>query len=151
MHAAVLSRKHLGHWQSGEERSITRNRSVTARPVAGIFFPLRRNLRLDPHGCSPAILGKICREAARSTSFDTAAESLADLAEVDFCGHQVGRIAREVGDQLREARDRQVDDFQNRRLRPETEVVPKLGVVSIDGGRYQTRSEGEGRGIHDPA
>jgi hypothetical protein len=108
-------------------------------------------LRLDTHGCSPAILSKICREAVRSASFDTAAESLADLAEVDFCGHQVGRIALEVGDQLREARDQQVDDFQNRRLLPETEVVPRLAVVSIDGGRYQTRSEGQGRGIHDPA
>lgn len=108
-------------------------------------------MRLDTHGCSPAILGKICREAARSTSFDTAAESLADLAEVDFCGHQVGRIAQEVGDQLRARRDQQVDDFQNHRLRPETEVAPKLAVVSIDGGRYQTRSEGQGRGIHDPA
>ena len=91
-------------------------------------------------------MGKICREAARSTSFDAAAESLSDLAEVDFSGRQLGRIAHEVGEQLREVRDQQVDDFQNHRLVPETDVAPKLAVVSIDGGRYQTRSEGQGPG-----
>jgi len=96
-------------------------------------------------------LGKLCREAARSTSFDAAAESLSDLAEVGLSGRQLGRIALEVGDQLREARDQQVADFQNRRLQSETEVAPKLAVVSIDGGRYQTRSEDQGLGIHDPA
>ena len=151
MGTLAASRKYPGPWRSEEEPSITRNRSVTARPVAGIFFPLRRSLHLDSHGCSPAVLGKICREAARSPSFDSAAESLADLAEVDFSGRQVGCIALEVGDQLRQARDQQVDDFQNHRLRPETEVAPKLAVVSIDGGRYQTRSESQGPGIHDPA
>ena len=60
-------------------------------------------------------------------------------------------IAHEVGEQLREARDQRVDDFQNHRLVPETDVAPKLAVVSIDGGRYQTRSEGQGPGAHDAA
>lgn len=96
-------------------------------------------------------MGKICREAVRSTSFDGAAESLADLAEVDLSGRQVGRIAHEVGEQLREARDQQVDDFRNHRLVPETDIAPKLAVVSIDGGRYQTRSQDQGPGVHDPA
>jgi hypothetical protein len=96
-------------------------------------------------------LGKICREAARSTSFAAAAESLSDLAEVDLSGRQLGHIAHEVGEQLREARDQRVDDFQDRRLVPETDVAPKLAVVSIDGGRYQTRSEGQGPGAHDAA
>ena len=45
--------------------SLTTNRSATARPVAGIFFPLRPSLRLDSHNFSPAILGKILRAAAR--------------------------------------------------------------------------------------
>jgi hypothetical protein len=96
-------------------------------------------------------LGKICREAVRSPSFDAAAESLSDLAEVDLSGRQLGRIAHEVGDQLREARDQQVDGFQSHRLVAETDVAPKLAVVSLDGGRYQTRSEDQGPGIHDPA
>lgn len=96
-------------------------------------------------------MGKICREGARSTSFDAAAASLSDLAEVDLSGRQLGRIAHEIGDQLQETRDRRVDDFQNHRSVPETDVAPKLAVVSIDGGRYQTRSEGRGPGAHDVA
>ena len=96
-------------------------------------------------------MGKISREAARSTSFEAAAESLSDLAEVDISGRQVGRIAHELGEQLRAARDQQVDDFQGRRLLPQTTVAPKLAVVSIDGGRFQARSEGRGPGVYDPA
>ena len=115
------------------------------------FFPLRRSLRLDAHNCSPAILGKISREAARSTSFEAAGESLSDLAEVDISGRQVGRIAHELGAQLRQERDQQSDDFQCHRLVPQTTVAPKLAVVSIDGGRFQVRSEGRGLGVHDPA
>jgi hypothetical protein len=108
-------------------------------------------LRLDSHAFSPALLAKICREAARSTSFDRAAESLSDLAEADISGRQLGRIAHEVGEGLRAEGAQQVDDFRAHRLTPETPVVPKLVVVSIDGGRYQTRSEDQGPGVHDPA
>jgi hypothetical protein len=96
-------------------------------------------------------LGKISREAARSTSFQAAGESLSDLAEVDISGRQVGRIAHELGEQLRQERDQQVDDFQGHRLVAQTTVAPKLAVVSIDGGRFQVRSEGRGLGVHDPA
>jgi hypothetical protein len=98
-------------------------------------------------------LGKICREAVRSPSCDRAAESLADLAEVGLSGRQLGRIAHEVGEELRAVRDQQVADFQSHRLVPETDVAPQLAVVSIDGGRYPIRSEGQGQGpgVHDPA
>jgi hypothetical protein len=76
---------------------------------------------------------------------------LSDLAEVDISGRQLGRIAHEVGEQLEESRDQRVADFQAHRLVPETDVAPKLAVVSIDGGRYQTRSEGQGPGAHEAA
>ncbi|MBV8608682.1 MAG: hypothetical protein JO034_14630, partial [Singulisphaera sp.] len=62
-------------------------------------------MRLDAHNFSPAILGKIVRAAARGSSFDDAAESLADQAEITISGRQVGRIAHEVGAQLRDDRD----------------------------------------------
>lgn len=110
-------------------------------------------MRLDSHNVSPAILGKIVRAAARDGSFDAAAESLADLAEVTTCGRQVGRIAHEVGAQLRHDRDQRVEAFQGKQAKPESPVAPRLAVVEIDGGRLQTRSEepGKGPGIHDPA
>jgi hypothetical protein len=110
-------------------------------------------LRLNSHNVSPAILGKIVRAAARDGSFDAAAESLADLAEVSISGRQVGRVAHEVGAQLRHDRDQRVDEFQSKQAKTESPVAPRLAVVEIDGGRLQTRSEatGQGPGIHDPA
>ena len=109
-------------------------------------------MRLGSHKFSPAILGKIVRAAARDGSFDAAAESLADLAEIRISGRQVGRIAHEVGEQLRHDRDQRVEEFQTKRAKPESPVAPRLAVVEIDGGRLQTRSEepGKGPGIHDP-
>jgi hypothetical protein len=110
-------------------------------------------LRLDSHNVSPTILGKIVRAAARGSSFDDAAESLADQAEITISGRQLGRIAHELGAQLQHDRDRRVADFQNRQAKPEVSVVPRLAVVSVDGGRLQTRSEdpGQGPGVHHAA
>lgn len=110
-------------------------------------------MRLDSHDFSPAVLGKIVRAAARGTSFDDAAEALADGAEIKISGRQVGRIAHEIGEQLREVRDRQVDEFQNKQATPESSVAPRLAVVCVDGGRLNTRSEelGKGPGVHGHA
>jgi hypothetical protein len=110
-------------------------------------------LRLGSHDFSPAILGKIVRAAVRGGSFDGAAESLADEAEIKISGRQAGRIAHEVGAELEDDRDRRVEEFQNKQATPEVSVVPRLAVVEVDGGRLQTRSEepGQGPGIHDPA
>lgn len=110
-------------------------------------------MRLDSHAFSPKILGKIVRAAARSTSFDAAAESLADEAEIDISGRQAGRIAHEIGAQLQHDRDRRVEHFRNNQATPEIPVVPRLAAVSVDGGRLRTRSEepGQGPGVHDPA
>jgi hypothetical protein len=110
-------------------------------------------LRIDSHDFSPAILGKIIRATARSTSFAAAAESLADEAEIAISGRQAGRIAHEVGEQLRDDRDRRVEAFQKKQATPEVPVVPRLAVVAVDGGRINTRSEGpgQGAGVHNPA
>jgi hypothetical protein len=134
-------------------RSRTTNLSVIAWPVAGIFFPLRPSLRLDSHDFSPTICGKIVRAAVRSTSFDAAAESLADEAEVQISSRQAARIAHEVGEQLRQARDQQVDAFEKKQATPEVSVVPRLASVFVDGGRLHTRSEepGQGPGVREPA
>ena len=110
-------------------------------------------MRLDAHDFSPAILGKIVRAAARTSSFDEAGQSLADQAEIKISGRQLGRIAHEVGEQLRDDRDRRVASFQAKQATPEAPVAPRLAVVAVDGGRLNTRSEasGQGPGVHDPA
>jgi hypothetical protein len=110
-------------------------------------------LRLDSHNCSPAILGKIVRAAARHTSFATAAESLRDEAEINLGDRHLQRIAHEVGDQLRQDRDGRVEAFHREPPPPEVPVVPRLAAVFLDGGRLQVRTEqaGRGPGASDPA
>jgi len=110
-------------------------------------------LRLDSHDFSPTILGKIVRAAARSGSFAAAAEFLADEAEVRIGARHLGRIAHEVGDQLRAERDRRVEGLRDPAVKPEVPVAPRLAVIAVDGGRLQTRGDGSGRGpgAHDPA
>jgi hypothetical protein len=110
-------------------------------------------LRLGSHNFSPAILGKIVRAAVRGGSFDGAAESLADEAEITISGRQVGRIAHGLGAELKDERDRRVEEFRDKQATPAVSVAPRLAAVFVDGGRLQTRSEapGQGPGIHDPA
>lgn len=110
-------------------------------------------MRLDSHGFSPAISAKIIRAAARNGSFAAATESLNDEAEIAISDRQVGRIAHEVGDQLRDQRDRRVEASREGSAAPEVSVAPRLAAVFVDGGRLQTRTEepGRGAGAHDPA
>jgi hypothetical protein len=106
-------------------------------------------LRLTSHDYSPSVLGKIVRSAAREPSFREAAEAMADLAEVTVSGRQLGRIAREVGQQLQASRDHHVIRFQTDALEPRVTTRPALAVVEVDGGRLQIRGEGEGPGAHE--
>ena len=112
-------------------------------------------MRLDSHNVSPAIFGKIVRAAARDGSFDAAAQSLADLAEITIGQRQTGRIAHEIGEQLRQDRDHRVASLakKNEPAKPEVCIVSPLAVVLIDGGRLHTRSDAptQGPGVHDPA
>src|SRR4029077_8361763 len=126
---------------SGAARSPTSSPSATARPAAGIFFPQRPALRLTPHDCSPSVLRKIVRSAAREPSFREAAEAMADLAEVTISGRQLGRIAREGGEQLRVDRDAQVARPRGGALEPRVTTRPALAVVEVDGSRLQIRGE----------
>ena len=110
-------------------------------------------MRLDSHNFSPAVSEKIVRAAARNNSFVAAAEALNQEAEIAISSRQVGRIAHEVGAQLQDQRDQQVEAFQERSATPEVTVVPRLAAVFVDGGRLRTRDEesGQGPGVFDPA
>jgi hypothetical protein len=64
-------------------------------------------LKLDGHGCSPAILKKIVTAGAQHPSFAGAAQLLTDLADVSLSARQVDRITAEVGGERRVCRDQQ--------------------------------------------
>lgn len=97
------------------------------------------------------MIRKVVHSAAREPSFREAAEAMADLAEVSISGRQLDRIAREVGEQLRDDRDERVDRLRAGALEPCVETRPALAVVEVDGGRLQIRGEGEGPGAHAAA
>jgi hypothetical protein len=97
------------------------------------------------------VLRKLVRCAAREPSFREAAEAMAELAEVTISERQLGRIAREVGEQLGATRDEQVDRLGAGTLEPRVETRPALAVVEVDGGRLQIRGDGDGPGAHEAA
>jgi hypothetical protein len=97
------------------------------------------------------VIRKVVHSAAREPSFREAAEAMADLAEVSISGRQLGRIAREVGEQLQADRDEQVDRLRAGALETRVETRPALAVIEVDGGRLQVRGEGAGPGAHAAA
>jgi hypothetical protein len=147
----VRSNVSLEPFTSGEAKLPTQNPSVTARLVAGIFFPQRPGLRLTPHNYSPSVLGKIVRSCVREPSFEGATEALDDLAELTISSRQASRIAHEVGQELQAQRDDNVEQFQAGELKPRVATRPALAVVGVDGGRLQIRGQGDGPGSHDPS
>ncbi len=121
----------------------------TARPVAGIFFPLRPALRLDGHSYTPALLERIVTLAGRLASFEQVAVALEVGADVQLTGRHVQRLTQEVGADLARRRDEQADRYRRRDL-PAAAAPPPVAVVEVDGGRLGTRRSGAGPGVHEP-
>src|SRR5713226_9394818 len=133
----------------GAAASSTANQCATARPVAGLFFPQRPHLKLDTHGYSAAILGKIVTAAAQVKSHQLAAKVLDVVGEIDISGRHVNRLTEEIGLELAAQRDRQTEDYVHHRRQPPTVPVPKVVAIALDGGRVQTRASGQGTGVHE--
>jgi hypothetical protein len=108
-------------------------------------------LHLDTHGYSPTVLQKIVIAGGRQPSFALAATMLQELAEIRISGPQVRHLTEQVGAELLQNRDAQVQRFAARTLAPQVANVPVVAVVEVDGGRLQVRAWDAGRGVHDPA
>lgn len=83
-------------------------------------------------------------------SFARAATALEKLAEVEISERQLGRITADIGAEMTQIRDRTTARHQDKTLPAAVASVPRLAVVEIDGGRYQTRdpAAGSGPGAH---
>lgn len=58
-----------------------------------------------------------------------------------------------IGSELKQQRDEQADAYHDRPLtQPATKADPPIPIacVEVDGGRMQTRTAGQGTGVHDP-
>jgi hypothetical protein len=83
-------------------------------------------------------------------SFESAAKALRLLADLPISGRHVGRLTELVGTELVAARDEQAEAHRTRQLPVQVPNVPGVVAVEVDGGRYQQRAEGHGRGARDP-
>jgi hypothetical protein len=61
------------------------------------------------------------------------------------------RLSERVGAAWAAARDAAVQAFREGKLKRGYRKAPAAAAVMLDGGRYQTRADGAGRGAHDPS
>jgi hypothetical protein len=135
-------------WSATRRRSPTRNRFATARPAAGIFFPLRPALRLDGHSYTPDLQQRIVTLAGRLKSFELVAVALQVAANIAISGRQVQCLTHGVGADLVRQRDEQTAQYRRRELPCRVTEVAPVVVVETDGGRLGTRQHGAGPGVH---
>jgi len=87
-------------------------------------------------------------------SFPKAREAFCNLFDVPISVAHLRTLSNEVGQELQQQRDKKTDDYlskpipAHRSTQPSTQIP--LAVVSVDGGRIQTRNENGPRGVHNP-
>lgn len=93
---------------------------------------------------TPAVLQKVVWAGANLKSFPQARAALKELADIELSPKQIRRMTAQVGQDRLDERVQQVEAFQHKPLMQRLASLPKiespkLGVVMMDGGRYQRR------------
>lgn len=122
---------------------------LTAPAAGGLFFPQSKSLGLDRTGYGPALQDKIIYAAVTNPSFDAASEGLTRLAEADVPAKEVERLAKQIGRERCDERDRAAAAYlalplPRRKEAPPGVEPPSLAVVGTDGGRIQIRDHPAG-------
>jgi hypothetical protein len=129
------------------------NRLVTATPASVLFFPQRVALRLGGRRYSPAVTERIVAVGGASTSFLVGSKMLMLLMDLKVSARTINATTAMIGSELEQQRNAQADAYRDRPLTQDaTKSDPPipLACVEIDGGRMQTRTPGQGVGVHDP-
>jgi hypothetical protein len=96
------------------------------------------------------VLQKIEYAGGNAPSFEQAAEALKLLAEVEISAKHVQRITERLGTERRRERDREVEAFRRRELRPGRKEPPRVVAVHVDAGKAQMREDDGVRGVRQP-
>ena len=123
------------------------------RPAGSSFSPLDGKLELTAEGYSPAVVRKLVRQGSKAAGFADACDDLKELAQVTVSPKHLERLTERVGKEWAAARDADVAAFRAGRLGRDYPQPPGPGVVAavmLDGGRAQTRADGQGPGVHEP-
>jgi hypothetical protein len=115
---------------------------LTAGLVAGLFFPQRKALGLDSRESTPELVRIAMHLAGDIRSYERAATALRRVLGHGLSPKTIERLVQEVGEELRQSQESSTSQQEV--------VVPKLAVVSCDGGRLHTREPGHGPGVFNP-
>ena len=96
------------------------------------------------------MLANIIFVGGDAKSFGQGEEYLRRLAELDITGRHVGRLTEKIGVEMARQRDADVAAYRRRELPAAVAATPSAVVVEVDGGRVQTRTPGQGFGVHEP-
>jgi hypothetical protein len=108
-------------------------------------------LHLDERSYSPELQRRLVETTTATKSFKQAALMAKCWADLTLSARHVARIVEEIGMELVEKRDAEVKEFVHHRRGAEgPDPEHELAAVFVDGGRVQTREEGQGVGVHDP-
>ena len=110
-------------------------------------------MRLDGRRYSPAVTERIVVVGGTVTSFAMGSKMLSLLMDLKVSAKTINETTAKIGNELRQVRDEEADNYGARALTtPATKAEPpiSLACVEIDGGRMQTRTPGEGAGVHNP-
>jgi hypothetical protein len=129
------------------------NRFAAARFVTEIFFPQRLALKIDGRSYSPCVLEKAMYCAGTQPAYHLASKALAKVGDIAITGRHIGNLAEGVGKELANERDARTDAYFEQPL-PRVPTAPEapipLAVVSVDGGRIQTRTPQGSNGVQEP-
>lgn len=106
-------------------------------------------LKLDTHGYSTSIWGKIVTAAGQVKSHELASKVLNVVGEIDISGRHVNRLTEIIGLELAARRDQETEDYVHHRRQRPTVPAPPVVAVALDGGRIQTRGSAQGPGVHE--
>lgn len=91
--------------------------------------------------------------AAAHPAYHLASKALDKVGDISITGRHIGNLAEVIGEELTNERDARTDAYFAQSL-PRVYTDPSmpipLAVVSIDGGRMQTREEGGSNGVQQP-
>jgi hypothetical protein len=105
-------------------------------------------LKLSGEGYSPGLLKKIEYAGGNGRSFETAAESLQQLAEFSISAKHVQRLTERLGKERVAERDKAAEAMKACKLRATYKQAPAVAVIAVDAGKAQFRQEDKGPGVH---
>ncbi|MEM9660609.1 MAG: hypothetical protein AAF961_19765, partial [Planctomycetota bacterium] len=96
---------------------------------------------------------RIVAVGGSSSSFTIASAMLQLLMGLKVSARTINATTAMIGGELQRRRDEQADAYQDRSLtQGAVQADPPIAIacVQVDGGRMQTRTPGQGAGVHDP-